>query len=187
MPLCVRSEALYSPLEKLLGTDDHRVTKGREDVRKVFQQRGSRAKRKLSRCRRNQTTNEPILALPEGADDFVVYYGAKQGFDSMLGKREKIARISCLIDVKLIEEDETQPILTMPNPNPINSNSPTVSPFLKDSTVHIPYTNVKTFADDVLLNHVGDEELKSFDGVGTRRMTEKEKNDKGMLKEPNKE
>ncbi|GKA16297.1 hypothetical protein Tco_0696044, partial [Tanacetum coccineum] len=70
-------------------------------------------------------------------------------------------------DVKLIEEDETQPILTMPNPNPINSNSPTVSPFLKDSTVHIPYTNAKTFADDVLLNHVGDEELKSFDGVGT--------------------
>ncbi|GKD48363.1 hypothetical protein Tco_1277339 [Tanacetum coccineum] len=81
-------------------------------------------------------------------------------------------------DVKLIEEDETQPILTMPNLNPINSNSPTVSPFLKDSTVHIPYTNAKTFADDVLLNHIGDEELKSFDGVGTGRMTEKEKNDK---------
>ncbi|GJS65130.1 hypothetical protein Tco_0679694 [Tanacetum coccineum] len=50
------------------------VTKGREDVREVFQQRGSGAKRKLSRCRRNQIGNEPILALPEGADDFVVLY-----------------------------------------------------------------------------------------------------------------
>ncbi|GJZ95621.1 hypothetical protein Tco_0667955 [Tanacetum coccineum] len=43
----------------------------------VFQQRGSRAKRKLSRCGRNQMGNEPILALPEGADDFVVYYDAQ--------------------------------------------------------------------------------------------------------------
>ncbi|GJX19376.1 hypothetical protein Tco_0222053 [Tanacetum coccineum] len=48
------------------------VSEGREDVCDVFQQRGSRAKRKLSRCRRNQMGNEPILALPEGADDFVV-------------------------------------------------------------------------------------------------------------------
>ncbi|GKB30351.1 hypothetical protein Tco_0869752 [Tanacetum coccineum] len=39
----------------------------REDVREVFQQRGSGAKRKLSRCGRNQMGNEPILALPEGA------------------------------------------------------------------------------------------------------------------------
>ncbi|GJY13519.1 hypothetical protein Tco_0382828 [Tanacetum coccineum] len=45
--------------------------------REVFQQRGSRAKRKLSRCGRNQMGNEPILALPEGADDFVVYYDAR--------------------------------------------------------------------------------------------------------------
>ncbi|GJX21537.1 hypothetical protein Tco_0225982 [Tanacetum coccineum] len=44
---------------------------------KFFQQRGSRAKRKLSRCGRNQMGNEPILALPEGADDFVVYYDAR--------------------------------------------------------------------------------------------------------------
>ncbi|GJW66653.1 hypothetical protein Tco_0121077 [Tanacetum coccineum] len=57
--------------------DDHGVSKGREDVREVFQQRGSGSKRKLSRCRRNQMGNEPILALPEGADDFVVYYDAR--------------------------------------------------------------------------------------------------------------
>ncbi|GJZ73372.1 hypothetical protein Tco_0637518 [Tanacetum coccineum] len=77
----------------------------------------------------------------------------------------------------------------MPNPNPINSNSPTESPFLKDCTVHIPYTNAKTFANVVLSNHVGDKELKSFDGVGTRRMTKKEinKDNKGMPKEPKKE
>ncbi|GKB74507.1 putative reverse transcriptase domain-containing protein [Tanacetum coccineum] len=57
--------------------DDHGVTEGREDVREVFQQRRSGAKRKLSRCGRNQIGNEPILALPEGADDFVVYYDAR--------------------------------------------------------------------------------------------------------------
>ncbi|GJT80497.1 hypothetical protein Tco_1054839 [Tanacetum coccineum] len=50
---------------------------GGEDVRKVFQQRGSGAKRKLSRCGRNQMGNEPILALPKGADDFVVYYDTR--------------------------------------------------------------------------------------------------------------
>ncbi|GJX71254.1 protein BUD31 homolog 2 [Tanacetum coccineum] len=54
-----------------------RRCEGREDVREVFQQRGSGAKRKLSRCGRNQMGNEPILALPEGADDFVVYYDAR--------------------------------------------------------------------------------------------------------------
>ncbi|GKB85998.1 hypothetical protein Tco_0958270 [Tanacetum coccineum] len=57
--------------------DDRGVTEGREDVREVFQQRGSRAKRKLSRSGRNKIGNEPILALPEGADDFVVYYDAR--------------------------------------------------------------------------------------------------------------
>ncbi|GJZ72527.1 hypothetical protein Tco_0636378 [Tanacetum coccineum] len=36
-----------------------------------------RCKRKLSRCGRNQMGNELILALPEGADDFVVYYDAR--------------------------------------------------------------------------------------------------------------
>ncbi|GJR20039.1 hypothetical protein Tco_0968566 [Tanacetum coccineum] len=58
--------------------DDRGVTEGREDVREVFQQRGSGAKRKLSRCGRNQMGNVPILALPEGADDFVVYYDAQR-------------------------------------------------------------------------------------------------------------
>ncbi|GJT65116.1 putative reverse transcriptase domain-containing protein [Tanacetum coccineum] len=57
--------------------DDRGVTKGREYVREVFQQRGCGAKRKLSRCGRNQMGNESILALPEGVDDFVVYYDAR--------------------------------------------------------------------------------------------------------------
>ncbi|GJT00313.1 putative ribonuclease H-like domain-containing protein [Tanacetum coccineum] len=52
--------------------DDRRDTEGREDVHEVFQQRGSGVKRKLSRCGRNQLGNEPILALPKGADDFAV-------------------------------------------------------------------------------------------------------------------
>ncbi|GJR88913.1 hypothetical protein Tco_0212924 [Tanacetum coccineum] len=50
------------------------VLRGRK---KVFQQRGSRAKRKLSKCGRNQMGNEAILALPEGSDNFVVYYDAR--------------------------------------------------------------------------------------------------------------
>ncbi|GJV12697.1 hypothetical protein Tco_1354238 [Tanacetum coccineum] len=57
--------------------DDRGVTEGREDVHEVFQQCGSGAKRNLSICGRNQMGNEPILALPEGADDFVVYYNAR--------------------------------------------------------------------------------------------------------------
>ncbi|GJS14885.1 reverse transcriptase domain-containing protein [Tanacetum coccineum] len=56
-----------------------------------------------------------------------------------------------------------------------------------DCIVHISYTHVKKFKHDEILNHVGEKELKSIDGVGTRRMTKKEKNDKGMPKEPNKE
>ncbi|GKB10590.1 hypothetical protein Tco_0844513 [Tanacetum coccineum] len=58
-------------------------------------------------------------------------------------------------DVEAIEEDAIKPIPTVPNPSLIKSNSP----FLKDCTVHIPNTNVKTFSDDVVSNHVGDEEL----------------------------
>ncbi|GKE10474.1 hypothetical protein Tco_1414025 [Tanacetum coccineum] len=73
----------------------------------------------------------------------------------------------------------------MPNSKPIKPNSPTVSTFLKDCTVYILYTNAKTFADDILPNHVGDDELKIIDGVGTRRMTNKD--EKGLPKEPNKE
>ncbi|GJR94232.1 hypothetical protein Tco_0266406 [Tanacetum coccineum] len=57
--------------------DDLGVTKGREDVREVFQQRGSRAERKLSRCGRNQMGNESILALLKGVDNFAVYYDAR--------------------------------------------------------------------------------------------------------------
>ncbi|GJX40858.1 hypothetical protein Tco_0255848 [Tanacetum coccineum] len=66
-----------TPICEVAREDDRGVSEGREDVREVFQQRGSRAKRKLSRCGRNQMGNEPILALPEGADDFVVYYDAR--------------------------------------------------------------------------------------------------------------
>nr|GEX67770.1 hypothetical protein [Tanacetum cinerariifolium] len=89
-------------------------------------------------------------------------------------------------NIKFIEEDLIEPILTMPNPSLINSDSPTISHFLKDSTVHIPYINVNTFVDNVLLNHVGDKELKSSDGVRNGRMTKKEKDENVMPKEPNK-
>ncbi|GKE89005.1 hypothetical protein Tco_1566480 [Tanacetum coccineum] len=45
---------------------------------------------------------------------------------------------------------------------------------IRDCTVHIPYTNAKTFANVVLPNNVSDKELKSIDGVGTGRMTKKD-------------
>ncbi|GJZ36339.1 hypothetical protein Tco_0582530 [Tanacetum coccineum] len=90
-------------------------------------------------------------------------------------------------DVKFIEEDAINPIPTIPSPSLINSKSPTVSPYLKDFTVHIPYTNAKTFADDVLPNHVGDKEFKTIDGVGIGRIPKIKKYDMGMPKEPNKE
>ncbi|GJS48550.1 hypothetical protein Tco_0598671 [Tanacetum coccineum] len=74
--------------------DDRGVTEGREDVREIFQQHGSGAKKKLSRCGRNQMGNEPILALPEGADDFVVYYDARsKDLEACLEKKEKV--IAC--------------------------------------------------------------------------------------------
>ncbi|GKA05668.1 hypothetical protein Tco_0684788 [Tanacetum coccineum] len=57
----------------------------------------------------------------------------------------------------------------------------------QDCTVHIRYSNAKMFANDVLSNYVGDKELKLIDGVGTRRMIKKEKDDKGVPKETNKE
>ncbi|GJY59553.1 hypothetical protein Tco_0459445 [Tanacetum coccineum] len=45
---------------------------------------------KLSRCGRNQMGNEPILALPEGADDFVVYYDARsKDLEACLEKGEE--------------------------------------------------------------------------------------------------
>ncbi|GJX59891.1 hypothetical protein Tco_0291281 [Tanacetum coccineum] len=52
--------------------DDHGVTKGREDVREVFQQRGSGSKRKLSRCGRNQNVVMTDLALPKEDTIFIV-------------------------------------------------------------------------------------------------------------------
>ncbi|GJX64535.1 hypothetical protein Tco_0298878 [Tanacetum coccineum] len=68
-------------------------------------------------------------------------------------------------DVKFIEEDETQLILIMPNTNLIMSNSPTVSPCLKDCIVHILYTQEKVFEHNEISNHVGDKELISFVGI----------------------
>ncbi|GJV04414.1 hypothetical protein Tco_1337983 [Tanacetum coccineum] len=68
--------AVFMELMSRQRVDDRGVTEGRDDVREVFQQRRSGAKKKLSKCGRNQIGNEPILALPEGADDFVVYYDA---------------------------------------------------------------------------------------------------------------
>ncbi|GJZ52445.1 hypothetical protein Tco_0606960 [Tanacetum coccineum] len=63
----------------------------------------------------------------------------------------------------------------MPNPNPIEANSPTVSPFSKDCTMHTLYTDAKTFADVVLLNHVGEKEFKSIVGDGIGVLTKKKK------------
>ncbi|GKC43735.1 hypothetical protein Tco_1061457 [Tanacetum coccineum] len=68
-------------------------------------------------------------------------------------------------EVKFIEEEETKPNPTMPNPNLIMSNSSNVSLFLKDCTVHIPYTQEKVFEHDEISNHVGDKELISFVGI----------------------
>ncbi|GKB98998.1 hypothetical protein Tco_0985135 [Tanacetum coccineum] len=52
--------------------DDRGVTEGREDVREVFQQRGSGAKRKLSRCGRNQI------------EAYTTKYSIHPGADTML-------------------------------------------------------------------------------------------------------
>ncbi|GKA35827.1 hypothetical protein Tco_0722318 [Tanacetum coccineum] len=68
-------------------------------------------------------------------------------------------------DVKSIEEEETKPNPTMPNPNLIMSNSPIVSSFLKDYTVLIPYTQEKVFEHDEISNHVSEKELISFVGI----------------------
>nr|GEY23114.1 hypothetical protein [Tanacetum cinerariifolium] len=80
-------------------------------------------------------------------------------------------------DADFIDGYEIKPITTIPNLDLINSNSSTVLPFLKECTVHILYTNAKTFTDDVLLNHAGGEELNSIDSVGNRVLTNK--GDKG--------
>ncbi|GKB72258.1 hypothetical protein Tco_0933670 [Tanacetum coccineum] len=91
-------------------------------------------------------------------------------------------------DVEIIEEDHIKPIPTMPNTSPIMSNSPTESPFLKDFTMHIPYTQEKVFEHDKMSNHVGDEELNAIIGVGIGVLKKKEfkKDDIGLPKEPTK-
>ncbi|GJW85975.1 hypothetical protein Tco_0159120 [Tanacetum coccineum] len=63
-------------------------------------------------------------------------------------------------DVKFIKEEENKP-----NPNLITPNSLTVSPFLKDYTIRISYTQEKVFENDEISNHVGDKELISFVGI----------------------
>ncbi|GKD66523.1 hypothetical protein Tco_1308631 [Tanacetum coccineum] len=89
-------------------------------------------------------------------------------------------------DVKFIKVDETQPVPTMPIPNPIEANSPTVSPFPKDCTVYIPYIDAKMFSVVVLLNHVGKKEFKLIVGDGIGVLTKKhiKKNNMGLSKEP---
>ncbi|GJS45904.1 hypothetical protein Tco_0596025 [Tanacetum coccineum] len=75
--------------------DDRGVSEGREDVCEVFQQHRSGAKRKLSRCGRNQMGNELILALPEGADDFIVYYDARtKDLEACLEKGEEALNVN---------------------------------------------------------------------------------------------
>ncbi|GJW74114.1 hypothetical protein Tco_0133484, partial [Tanacetum coccineum] len=56
---------------------NEQAAEGREGVREFFQQHRSEAKRMLSREGRNQMGNEPVIALLEGADDFIVYYDAR--------------------------------------------------------------------------------------------------------------
>nr|GEU72993.1 hypothetical protein [Tanacetum cinerariifolium] len=91
-------------------------------------------------------------------------------------------------DVAFIEEGVIKPIPPIPNPILIKSNSLTVSPFLKDCIVLIPYMNAKMFADNVLLNTVSDKELQSYDGIETGKMKKEiKKDDKGMSEVPNKE
>nr|GEX23179.1 Gag-Pol polyprotein [Tanacetum cinerariifolium] len=53
-------------------------------------------------------------------------------------------------DVLLIEEDEIEPIPAMPNLSPTMYNSPTVSPFAKDCTIHIPHTQKKVMVKRML-------------------------------------
>ncbi|GJY46799.1 hypothetical protein Tco_0435862 [Tanacetum coccineum] len=95
--------------------DDRGVTEGREDVREVFQQRGSGAKRKLSRCGRNQMGNEPILALPEGADDFVVYYDARsKDLEACLEKGRRLCLMDHLVGPKVVDGMDEASVSTPP-------------------------------------------------------------------------
>ncbi|GJV72751.1 hypothetical protein Tco_1492746 [Tanacetum coccineum] len=87
-------------------------------------------------------------------------------------------------DVESIEDDEIKPILNMQNPNLSNSNSPSCCLFLR---IAPRISRTFLFEHDEMSNYVGDKELKLIDGVGTRRMIKKEKDDKGVPKETNKE
>ncbi|GJR51459.1 hypothetical protein Tco_1401980 [Tanacetum coccineum] len=71
--------------------DDRGVTEGREDVGEVFQQRRSGAKRKLSRCGRNQMgTHDADLGISGRTETIsVVYYTREEGFGSMITIWEK--------------------------------------------------------------------------------------------------
>ncbi|GKB13819.1 hypothetical protein Tco_0847742, partial [Tanacetum coccineum] len=82
---------------------------GREGVREFFQQHGSEAKRKLSRCGRNQMGNEPILALSEGAEDFAVYYDVRsKDLEACLEKERRLDKvwISIWRDVRTLAIEE---------------------------------------------------------------------------------
>ncbi|GJS69402.1 retrovirus-related pol polyprotein from transposon TNT 1-94 [Tanacetum coccineum] len=99
--LCYR----YLEWELVAREDDRRVTEGREDVHEVFQQRGSGAKRKLSRYGRDQMGNEPILALPEGANNFVVYYETRsKDLEACLekGRRLKLLPVKVIVKRSMI-------------------------------------------------------------------------------------
>ncbi|GJZ45258.1 hypothetical protein Tco_0592854 [Tanacetum coccineum] len=78
--------------------DDQGVTEGREDVREVFQQRGSGVKRKLSRCGRNQ-----LEALSE-RDMESNLYGINDVLTTTLITREGIDHRGKMMDVCYLSE-----------------------------------------------------------------------------------
>ncbi|GJR80061.1 hypothetical protein Tco_0150846 [Tanacetum coccineum] len=119
---------------------------------------------------RNYPHSRPQNRMPHPSEYFELPKTSTEEMmrEWMASQTEANKRMKDQGDVKAIEEDEIKPIPTNSNPNPIMSNSSIVLPFHEDCVVHIPYTNVKMFADDVLPNHVGDKELKSIDGVENR-------------------
>ncbi|GJZ66734.1 hypothetical protein Tco_0623430 [Tanacetum coccineum] len=85
--------------------DDRGVTKRmRKMLREVFQH-VERSKEEVSRCGRNQMGNELILALPEGSDDFVVYYDAlSKDLEACLEKGRRF----CLIMLEVLSERDME-------------------------------------------------------------------------------
>ncbi|GKA43553.1 hypothetical protein Tco_0736277 [Tanacetum coccineum] len=101
-----------------------RVTEEEEDVREVFQQRGSGAKRKLSRCGRDQMGNEPILALPEGSNNFVVYYDLRsKDLEACLEKGRRLFVRCCEVFVGLFWEAKHQDLPNHSHKTPIVADS----------------------------------------------------------------